>query len=634
MIAVLAWIVLLLPLVGATIMALWPSEPPRALTRTLGVGTIALGFVASAAMYTTLLGRGSENRHVVSTAWQWANVDGLNIHLAILIDPLSMMMMMIITGIGALIVLYSTEYMEHDRDYRRFFAEMNFFIFSMLLLIMAANFLFLIVGWALVGLASYLLIGYYYEKPSAVAAAKKAFVINVIGDVGLVLGAFLIAKNFGTLDYGQVFAAAPAQLGHGSFAAEMICVLLFVGCAAKSAQIPLHTWLPDAMEGPTPVSALIHAATMVTAGVYLIVRCNVLFQLAPYVSDAIAITGAVTLLVAATIAMVQEDIKRVLAWSTVSQIGYMIMAAGLGLYSAAMFHLLTHAFFKALLFLSAGVVIHALSGEQSLDRMGGLARHLKFVMLCTAVGCLAISGIPPFSGFFSKDEILSSAMAAGPVGVTVGIAGLIGAGLTAFYMFRMFFRAFSGPEPDGGYAHHPHMSGWAMAAPVGVLGVLALVGGWIQVPGGWHLLTDWLSPAIPAAPHIEPSATVQTVTLVMSLVVALTGIAVAWWLFGAGPERRRAYADTLKGVRGFLLAQWRFDEVYELSIIQPGRDLGDAAIRSAEPNFTQGLVNAATGTSMTSARALHRLQTGLVRTYAFAVIAGAALVGLLVFLAR
>ena len=634
MIETLAWIVLGLPLAGVLLLSLWPGEPTRALTRVVGVGTIAIGFIASLAIYIDLLSRAATNRHVVSTLWDWANVDGLRINVAILVDPLSLMMMLIITGVGSLIVLYSVEYMSGDRDYRRFFAEMNFFIFAMLLLVMAANFLFLIVGWALVGLASYLLIGYYYERPSAVAAAKKAFIINVIGDVGLVLGAIMIAKNFGSLDYQQVFSAAPSHLGHGSFTAEMICLLLFVGCAAKSAQIPLHTWLPDAMEGPTPVSALIHAATMVTAGVYLIVRCNVLFQLAPYASDAIAVVGAVTLLVAASIATVQEDIKRVLAWSTVSQIGYMIMAAGLGLYSQAMFHLLTHAFFKALLFLAAGVVIHALAGEQSLNRMGGLYRHLKFASIATAIGCLAIAGIPPFSGFFSKDEILSSAMAAGPLGVVVGIAGLIGAGLTAYYMFRMFFRAFGGPEPEGGYGAHLHMSGWVMAAPVAVLAVLAVVGGAIQVPGGWHLVNTWLSPALPAAPDIAASATVQTITVIASLALALGGIGVAWWLFGQKPERRLAYADTLRGLRGILIEQWRFDEIYESVIIQPGRDLGDAALRTAEPKFTQGLVAAATGVSMVTARGLRQMQTGLVRTYAFAVVAGAAVVGLIVVLAR
>ena len=280
LITTLAWLVIGLPLAGALLLALWPGEPDRALSRVVGVGTVATGFVLTVIVFIDLLSRTPSHRFAEQTLWQWANVDGLRINLQILVDPLSTMMMLIITGVGALIVWYSTEYMAEDRDYRRFFAEMNFFVFSMLLLVLAANFFFLIVGWAFVGLASYLLIGYYYDKPSAVAAAKKAFVINVIGDVGLVLGAFLIAKTFGTLDYVQVFHAAPSRIGGGSFTAEMICLLLFVGCAAKSAQIPLHSWLPDAMEGPTPVSALIHAATMVTAGVYLIVRCNVLFQLA------------------------------------------------------------------------------------------------------------------------------------------------------------------------------------------------------------------------------------------------------------------------------------------------------------------------------------------------------------------
>jgi NADH-quinone oxidoreductase subunit L len=346
------------------------------------------------------------------------------------------------------------------------------------------------------------------------------------------------------------------------------------------------------------------------------------------------VVGAVTLLVAASIATVQEDIKRVLAWSTISQIGYMIMAAGLGLYSEAMFHLLTHAFFKALLFLAAGVVIHALAGEQGLNRMGGLHRHLKFASICMAIGCLAISGIPPFSGFFSKDDILSNAMAAGPLGVVVGIAGLLGAGVTGFYMFRMFFRVFAGPDPEGGYDPRPHMSGWVMAAPVAVLAVLSVVGGFIQVPGGKQLVNTWLSPSLPAAPHIEPSATGEWITVLCSLALAASGIAVAWWLFADGPARRLAYADKLRGLRGVLLEQWRFDEVYESAIIEPGRDLGDAAVRTAEPKFTQGLVAAATGASMITARGLHRMQSGLVRTYAFAVVAGAAVVGLIVVLAR
>ena len=332
-------------------LSLWPGEPDRRITRAIGVGLPATGFVLTLAIFFTYLARDADDRIEVSSLYEWIQIGDLRIDLAVQIDVLSVFMMLIITGIGSLILLYSTEYMGHDRDYRRFFAEMSFFVFAMLLLVEAANFLFLIVGWALVGLASYLLIGYYYERPSAVAAAKKAFVVNVIGDVGMVLAAFLLIRELGTLDYGEVFATAPDGLGQGTGVAEAVALLLFVGAAAKSAQIPLHTWLPDAMEGPTPVSALIHAATMVTAGVYMIVRCNVLYELAPYAGDIVAVVGALTLFVAATIAFVQEDIKRVLAWSTVSQIGYMIMAAGLGLYGSSMFHLLTHAFFKALLFL-------------------------------------------------------------------------------------------------------------------------------------------------------------------------------------------------------------------------------------------------------------------------------------------
>ena len=418
------------------------------------------------------------------------------------------MMMLVITGVGSLIVLYSTEYMEHDRDYRRFFAEMSFFLFAMLLLVEAANFFFLIVGWALVGLASYLLIGYYYERPSAVAAAKKAFVVNVIGDIGMVLAAFLLVRELGTLDYGEVFAAAPEGLGQGTGVAEAVALLLFVGAAAKSAQIPLHTWLPDAMEGPTPVSALIHAATMVTAGVYMIVRTNVLYELAP-------VRGrprgdrrrASTLLMAATIALVQEDIKRVLAWSTVSQIGYMIMAAGLGVYGPSMFHFLTHAFFKALLFLSVGIAIHALPASRASTAWaacGGTCRSPTWPCWWAAWPSPASR---PSRASSARTRSSSTAMDAGDLGVVLGIVGMVAAGITAFYMFRLYFRAFWGPEPEGGYATTPHEA----RLGDGRAGRRAGRGrhrssGFLQVPGGWHLVDDWLEPALIADPDIEPTA--------------------------------------------------------------------------------------------------------------------------------
>ncbi|HWH14082.1 MAG TPA: NADH-quinone oxidoreductase subunit L, partial [Miltoncostaeaceae bacterium] len=628
--------VLALPLAGMLVLALSGSrEPARAFSRLLGVAPTAIGFALSAVVFATLLGRDAEERAETSRLWRWIELGDLRVDVAVLVDPLSVLMMLIITGVGALILLYSTEYMEHDRDYRRFFAQMNFFVFAMLLLVLAANFIFLIVGWGLVGLASYLLIGYYYDRPSAVRASKKAFVINVIGDVGLVIAAFLIAQEFGTLDYDGVFATAPDRLGAGSLTAELIALLILVGAAAKSGQVPLHSWLPDAMEGPTPVSALIHAATMVTAGVYLIVRCNVLYQLAPHASDVVAVVGGVTLLMAATIATVQSDIKRVLAWSTVSQIGYMIMAAGLGLYSAAMFHLLTHAFFKALLFLTAGIVIHALYGEQLIDRMGGLARYLRGATVLMLIGCLAISGVPPFSGFWSKDEIIARAWEAGTLGVVLGIVALLAAGLTAFYMFRMFFRVFLGPEPQGGYARAPHGAGRLMTLPVAVLGVLAVVGGLIQIPHVWHLLDDWLEPALLADPHIEASGTGELLTLLGSVLVAGLGIAVAWYLFGAEAGRRRTrLAGALPRLRGVLEEQYRFDEVYEEAVVQPGRDLGDAALRGFEPAGADGIVRTGAALSAAGAAVVRRAQNGLVRSYAFALVAGTVIVAAVFILQR
>lgn len=633
MISALAWLVLGLPLLGCVVLSLWPGEPDRRVTRAVGVGLPAVAFVLTAIIFVALLTRDAGDRLEVTTLWNWVQTDGLSIDLALQIDQLSVLMMLVVTGVGSLIILYSAEYMGHDRDYRRFFAEMAFFLFAMLLLVEAANFFFLIVGWGLVGLASYLLIGYYYDRPSAVAAAKKAFVVNVVGDVGMVLAAFLLVRELGTLDYGRVFATAPAGLGADTGVATAVALLLFVGAAAKSAQIPLHTWLPDAMEGPTPVSALIHAATMVTAGVYMIVRCNVLYELAPHAGDIVAVVGAATLLMAATIALVQEDIKRVLAWSTVSQIGYMIMGAGLGVYDGAMFHFLTHAFFKALLFLAVGIAIHALAGEQSLDRMGGLRRHLRLTHVAVLVGCLAISGIPPFSGFFSKDDILATAMDAGALGRALAVVGLVGAGLTAFYMFRLFFRAFWGPEPGGGYAHPPHNPSWVMSAPVAVLAVLAAVGGFLQVPGAWHPFKDWLEPTLVADPGLEATTGAEWIVSVVSVGLALAAIALAWWVFAADPERRLRLAPRATGARALLTDQYRFDEVFEEAVVQPGRDLGDALTTGFERYGAQGAMEATVRSLLETGRGLRVAQSGLVRSYAFAMIAGVVAVGVIFSLA-
>jgi NADH-quinone oxidoreductase subunit L len=374
---------------------------------------------------------------------------------------------------------------------------------------------------------------------------------------------------------------------------------------------------------------------MVTAGVYLVVRTHALYEIAPTASDLVAVVGGITLLMAATVAIAQVDIKRVLAWSTISQIGYMIMGAGLGAYAGAMFHFLTHAFFKALLFLAAGIVIHALGGEQSLDRMGGLRRHLRFAYFTVATGCLAIAGVPGLSGFFSKDEILAHAFEAGTLGVVLWVMGTLAAGLTAFYMFRLLFRTFHGGEPEGGHDHHPHPAGWAMNAPVAVLAVLAAIGGWLQVPGGWGAIHDWLEPVLAdVADPLEATTTSEWVAGIVSSVVALAGIGVAWWLFAADPARGRRLGARLAGPRGVLEEAYRFDEIYDETVVKPGRELGDVMVRDVEPGGVQGVVVAAVETARGAAIGLRAAQTGLVRTYVWAVTLGAVVVGIVVALVR
>ncbi len=626
------WITLGLPLAACIVLALWRHEPSRMLTRPLGVLPAAVAFVLTLSTFIAYRDRAAEDRIEVGRLWEWIDIGGLPVDLAIQIDDLSLYMMLIITGVGSLILLFATQYMEEDRDYRRFFAEMNFFLFAMLLLVMAANYLFLIVGWGLVGLASYLLIGYYYWRPSAVKAAKKAFVMNVIGDVGLVIAAFLLIRELGTLDFEAVFTAAPGELGQGTGVSEAIGLLLLVGAVAKSAQLPLHTWLEGSMEGPTPVSALLHAATMVTAGVYLIVRSADLYQLAPFASDTTAVIGAATLFFAATIAIVQEDIKRVLAWSTVSQIGYMFMAAGLGLYSVAMFHLLIHAFFKALLFLAAGAVIHALHGEQSLDRMGGLRRHMPVTTVGFLVGAFALGGIIPFAGYFSKDEIIEYSTARGGFGTTLAVVGALGAILTCFYAFRAYFRAFHGPDREGGY-HDLHMPDWRMKVPIAVLAVLAFGAGWIQPPEGWHLVDDWLAPALEGLPEYEISFTTVVLWSLFTQLGGIAAIAVAWWLFASGPARRLHYANALPRTRRVLEDKYAVDEIYDDALVEPVKELGDTFRDRWEPGLVQGLVRAAVDTSQAASIGLRHAQTGMVRSYVTVLIAGAAIIGVIVILA-
>src|SRR3954468_13052405 len=455
-----AWLILLFPLIGCVVLGLGYRVWPARVVGALGTIAIAAAFVAAVLTTLSLQDRGEEQRQVVYTAWDYAVTAGVDAKMAILVDPLSMFMALVVTGVSTLIHLYSIAYLGGDRGYARFFAYLNFFVFSMLLLVLAANFLLLIVGWAFVGAASYMLISFWYRRTTATSAGIKAFVINVLGDVGLVLGTFFIFKQSGTLDFLGTFAKAPQVFPKGSADITAGCLLLLVGAFAKSAQVPLHTWLPDAMEGPTPVSALIHAATMVTAGVYLIARMHPLFERAPAAADVGAIVGAATLLIAGTIGLVVTDLKRVIAYSTMSQIGYMIMGVSAGAYVAGLFHLMTHAFFKALLFMAAGSVISAMGGEQDLNKMGGFRKAMPFTFGCFVIGALALAAFPFTSGFFSKDSILAFDAERGGGYLVFTVLGFFGALLTAFYAFRMVFRVFHGePVPEArelekGHIHH------------------------------------------------------------------------------------------------------------------------------------------------------------------------------------
>ncbi|HEX7278212.1 MAG TPA: NADH-quinone oxidoreductase subunit L, partial [Solirubrobacterales bacterium] len=433
-----AWLVLLFPLAGSIVIALGYRVLPQKVAGVIGTLSIGLAFLCGIAATISLLGDDPHSRHHASALWDYASAAGLDIKLGIFVDPLSLFMVLVVTGVSTLIHLYSYGYMQSDEGYHRFFSYLNFFVFSMLLLVLAGNFVLLIVGWAFVGFASYALISFWYRRETATRAGMKAFVINVVGDIGLVLAAFLIFRELGSFDYGTVFERAPEVFTTNEWTITAICLLLLVGAFAKSAQLPLHTWLPDAMEGPTPVSSLIHAATMVTAGVYLIARTHTLFELAPTAADVAAFTGLATLLVAGTMALVMTDLKRAIAYSTMSQIGYMIMGVSIGAYSAGLFHLMTHAFFKALLFMAAGSIIAAMANNQNIDRMSGFRKAMPFTCLLLIIGALSLAGFPGTAGFFSKDPIIAAQLDNGGLGYVLFACCLAGTFLTGLYAFRLY----------------------------------------------------------------------------------------------------------------------------------------------------------------------------------------------------
>ncbi len=598
------WLIPLFPLAGAALMFFFGRRLPNTGVNAVCVGSVFLSMVYAFGAIVQLIARPVGERVVEVILFDWVPAGAMhtfsgrlvnfNAQWGMLLDPLSCVMLFVVTGVGFLIHVYSTGYMAHEGGYYRFFGYLNLFMFSMLVLVLANNLLLLFVGWEGVGLCSYLLIGFYFLRKSASDAGKKAFIANRVGDAGFLLGLFVLVGTLGTLRFTEIAPAIEAgNFAIGSGVMTAIALLLFVGATGKSAQIPLYVWLPDAMEGPTPVSALIHAATMVTAGVYMITRMNVVFQLAPVALGVIATVGAVTALYAATMGLVQTDIKRVLAYSTVSQLGYMFLALGVGAYTSGIFHLMTHAFFKALLFLGSGSVIHAMSGEQDMRRMGGLWSKIPITAKTFLIATIAISGIPPFAGFVSKDAILAASFNARPLLWTVGF---ITAGLTAFYMFRLVNMTFFGESHVSHDAeHHLHESPPSMTVPLMILAGLSIVGGWIGWPealGGSDRFAHFLDPVI--ARHAEAVAALPESTshgtefglMAASVLVALAGIWGAYMLYLKRPEMPERIAQRFSGVHRLLVNKYYVDQLYDAMFVLRAKDLGTAL-----GAFDRGVIN-------------------------------------------
>jgi NADH-quinone oxidoreductase subunit L len=655
----LSLLVLLFPLAGFVILGLAGRVLPKGAILAVAWGACGLAFICAVISFFSMLATPVAGRSVDQVYYSWVSSGSFHVNFGQLLDPLSATMLLVVTGVGLLIHIYSAGYMEDDPGFWRYFCFLNFFIFAMVLLVSADNFLILLIGWGLVGLASFLLIGFWYTRRSAVAAAQKALVINVIGDFGLMIAIFLIFVQFGVLNFVTgsngtpgVFNMLHASMS-GSGTITAITLLLFLACTAKSAQLPLYMWLPDAMEGPTPVSALIHAATMVTAGVYLVARAHPLFQLAPASLIVVAVIGGVTALFAATIALFQLDIKRVLAYSTISQLGYMFMAEGIGNYSAGMFHLTTHAYFKALLFLGAGAVIHALAGEQDMREMGGLRKRLPITFWTFVIASLAISGIPPFSGFWSKDNILGALLTQATVTGSgldyfIWVLGILTAGLTAFYMFRLVFGIFMGDYRGTAHARHDedddeeelpahptgrgghftiHEAPAIMTIPMIILAILSVIGGFngsfaIFGAPNYHPFDNFLAPVFSGAIVAEGPLGIDWISTGISIALAVLGIFVAWRLYGKGFH----YRENHNPLYQFVLHKYYVDEALNAIILVPLQWFGRAATRFLESDALDGGSRGIGWVFQKSSGGLRRLQTGYVRNYALAILIGVILI--------
>jgi NADH-quinone oxidoreductase subunit L len=608
----LLWVIIALPALGAAVLLLLGNARTRSWAHLFGCATVLASFAISVAAFVTLLGRAEGDRQIGQKVYDWVDAGSFHVDLGLLYDPLSALFLLLITGVGSLIHIYSVGYMAHDERRPRFFAYLNLFVAAMLMLVLADNYLGVFLGWEGVGLASYLLIGFWQYKPSAAVAAKKAFVVNRVGDIGMALGTMLTFATFGTVAFAGVSAAADQA---SQVTLTVLGLLWLLAACGKSAQVPLQSWLLDAMEGPTPVSALIHAATMVTAGVYLVVRSNFIFENTQVAQTAVVVVGAVTLLWGAIIGCAKDDIKKVLAGSTMSQIGYMMLAAGLGVagYAFAIFHLLTHGFFKANMFLGAGSVMHAMDDDVDMRHYGALTRVLPVTFLTFAVGYLAIIGVPPFAGFWSKDKIIEAAFGQNLV---VGLAALLGAGVTAFYMTRLMLMTFLGRK-RWAEGVHPHESPKVMTVPLMVLAALSALGGLLLL-GGW--ITDWLAPVVGAEPHPETQIPAIVLTLIV-IAVVIAGIAVAWLTVGRGEVPREAPARVSLVTRA-ARADLYGDAINEGLFMRPG-DRFVSGLVTFDDHVVDGTVDGTGGAFGGMSGTFRRVQTGFVRSYALSVLGGA-----------
>ncbi|MGQ9637165.1 MAG: NADH-quinone oxidoreductase subunit L [Thermodesulfobacteriota bacterium] len=642
------WLVPLFPAIGFILNGLLGRQLGKKAVSWIGPSAIGLAFLSSILIFFELLTRPYSERLFEKVIFDWVVSGSFHTVIGYQIDPLSILMALVVTGVSFFIHIYSVGYMHEDPGYIRYFAYLNLFVFMMLNLVLANNFLLMFVGWEGVGLCSYLLIGFWFEKDSASNAGKKAFVVNRVGDFGFLLGMFLLFTSLGkhgiwTLDFTEVFANAN-KLDPSTVTA--ITILLFIGACGKSAQIPLYVWLPDAMEGPTPVSSLIHAATMVTAGVYMVARCNVLYSMAPLSMAIVALIGVATAIFTASIGFCQNDIKKVLAYSTISQLGYMFLGVGVGAYSAGIFHLMTHAFFKGLLFLGAGSVMHALSGELDMRKMGGLRNKIPITFWTFFIATLAIAGVPGLSGFFSKDEILWQAFSSAHGHFFLWLVAAVAAGMTAFYMFRALFLTFFGESRvDPHVAHHIHESPRIMTIPLIILAILSMIGGYVGVPhvlGGANHIHEFLAPVVggvePAKAHAgislvaqawasgeeagSHSSALELLMMVISVVIALIGIGIAYIFYIKNPALPRVLAEKWRGLYGLVYNKYYVDEIYQVLFVNSLKKLGVGLWKGFDDLVIDGLVNGIAILIGWISTVMRRMQTGLVQNYAFSMILG------------